>query len=61
MLILGFGGYSGNTVEDDAALQEVIAAKMQQLLEEHGWYSSYGRDPILVLIEYEDNLDNGDS
>jgi hypothetical protein len=48
MLSIGFGD------EQNSEIMEMLAQKMQALLEEHGWYSSYGRDPVLLLIEREE-------
>jgi len=48
MLSIGFGD------EQNSEILEMLAQKMQALLEEHGWYSSYGRDPVLLLIEREE-------
>ena len=49
---------------DDRDLDELIALRMLQLLQEHGWDFTYGRDPVLVLIEYEEiqeRIDNGET
>ena len=55
MLVIGFGGSSPNmTPEQEAEWLETLALKMQQALEEHGWYSSFGRDPVVILIETQD-------
>lgn len=56
MLVFGTGGLSAfMSPEQEEEMKEILAEKMKQLLEEHGWSSSYGRDPILILIEFEDN------
>jgi len=58
MLTLG----SADANEEEKYFQEQLALKMIQLLEEHGWSFTYGRDPVLVLIEYEEltNEENED-
>jgi hypothetical protein len=56
MLSLGTGGSSDD--EDRPFLDESLALKMIQLLQEHGWDFNYGRDPVLVLIEYEELINN---
>jgi len=58
MLTLG----SADANEEEKYFQEQLALKMIQLLEEHGWSFTYGRDPVLILIEYEEltNEENED-
>jgi len=46
---------------EDEYLQEKIALRMLKLLQEHGWDFTYGRDPLLILIEYEEIQLNGDN
>lgn len=55
MLSLGFGGSDD---EDDGWKSEQLALRMLQLLQEHGWDFTYGRDPVLILIEYEELLNH---
>jgi len=62
MLTLGFSwGSSGLSLEEEQYLQEQLALKMKALLEEHGWEDSFGRDPVLILIEYEQLNENGEN
>ena len=35
-------------------LDELVAARMIAILQEHGWDFTYGRDPVLILIEFEE-------
>ena len=58
MLTLG----SADASEEEKYFQEQLALKMIRLLEEHGWDFTYGRDPVLILIEYEEltNEENED-
>lgn len=62
MLVFGTGGLSAIlTPEQEEELKELLMLKMKQMLEENGgWFSSFGTDPILLLIELEDKLENGD-
>lgn len=61
MISIGTGDSEGD--DDMRGLDEKLALKMLQLLQEHGWDFTYGRDPILILIECEehDTDDNGES
>lgn len=53
MLRLGSKRFSFELpISSEAA--EDLHLKMIQLLEEHGWEFNYGRDPVLILIEYEE-------
>ena len=62
MIVFGTGGLSDMlTPEQEEELKELLAVKMQQMLEEAGWSSSFGRDPILILISIEENEDNPES
>jgi hypothetical protein len=59
VLSLGTGGSDS----DDEWINEQIALRMIALLQEHGWDFTYGRDPVLILIEYEEireHLENGE-
>lgn len=47
--------------EDDDDLDLELSLRMIQLLEEHGWSFTLGRDPVLILIEIEEYLTNGDT
>lgn len=58
MLVLGFGPQEG---EDDEWKGELQTLKMIQMLQEAGWDYSYGRDPVLILIEIEEIIENGES
>ena len=62
MLVFGTGGLSSIlTPEQEEELTELVQLKMKQMLEENGgWFSSFGTDPILLLIELEDKLENGE-
>jgi hypothetical protein len=56
MITFGFGGQGTLSLEEELALQEQLALKMVSMLEEKGgWYSSYGRDPLFILLEYEES------
>jgi len=46
---------------DEWDMDELIALRMLQLLQEHGWDFTYGRDPVLILIEYEEIQLNGET
>jgi hypothetical protein len=60
MLSLGTGG--GSDDEDRPFLDELLALKMIRLLQENGWEFNYSRDPLLILIEYEEQTnDNGEN
>jgi len=59
MLSLGFGGIPEGEY-DEASLQDTISERMRVLLEAHGWFSSFGRDPVLILIEYEELCDHNE-
>jgi hypothetical protein len=62
MLVFGTGGLSDFlTPEQEEELKELLALRMQQMLEEAGWGSSFGRDPILILISIEEGEDNPES
>lgn len=63
MLVFGTGGLSNIlTPEQEEELKELLAVKMKQMLEENGgWFSNFGTDPILLLIELEDKLENGET
>jgi hypothetical protein len=55
MIVFGTGGLSEfMSPEQEEEFKELLAVKMQQMLEEAGWSSSFGRDPILILISIED-------
>jgi len=58
MLVFGTGATPEN--EDDEWKGELNALRMMELLQEHGWTYTWGRDPVLILIEIEENLENGD-
>lgn len=59
MLSLGTGGSDD---EDRPFLDELLALKMIRLLQENGWDYTYGRDPVLILIEIEEtNGENDES
>ena len=61
MITLGFSwGSSGTSLDEELYLQEQLALKMKALLEEHGWSDEFGRDPVLILIEYEELNENGE-
>jgi hypothetical protein len=59
MLVLGFGDIPDGDEkgEDDRTL------KMIEILIEHGWDFRYSRDPVLILIEREDeeNREHGEN
>ena len=40
-------------MDDPFDLDELIALKMIVILQEHGWDFTFGRDPVLILIEIE--------
>lgn len=63
MLVFGTGGLSDIlTPEQEEELKELLAVKMKQMLEENGgWFSSFGTDPILLLIELEDKFNDGET
>jgi hypothetical protein len=46
--------------EDEFDRLERIALQMIAQLQEHGWDFSLGRDPVLILIEYEEIIQNGE-
>lgn len=58
MLSLGSGGSDDDPARPD--LDELLADAMIKLLIEHGWDFTYGRDPVLILIEIEEYLLNPD-
>jgi hypothetical protein len=59
MITFGFGGTGALSLEEELALQEKMALQMVAMLEEKGgWYSSYGRDPLFLLLEWEEALLN---
>ena len=61
MIVFGTGGLSDfMSPEQEEEFKEMLALRMQQMLEEAGWSSSFGRDPILILISIEDG-DNPES
>lgn len=41
-------------------LDELIALKMIAILQEHGWDFTFGRDPVLILIEIEETSQRGE-
>jgi hypothetical protein len=57
MLSLGFGGIPE---DPEKGAEEDRTLKMIRLLEEHGWSFSYGRDPVLILIEIEEIIELGE-
>ena len=59
MLVFGTGGlHEFMSPEQEEEFLEMLAVEMKQRLEESGWYSSFGRDPILILISFEEDEDN---
>lgn len=48
-------------VPNDDGMDEFIALKMLNILQEHGWDFTYGRDPVLILIEIEEYIQNGET
>lgn len=61
MIILGFGRWEDELSADEEQYRaETMAQAMKAVLEEHGWYSSFGRDPVLILIEDEEINQNGE-
>lgn len=59
MLRLGSKHFSFEFPESPEAT-EMLHLRMIHLLEEHGWEFSYGRDPVLILIEYEEYITSTD-
>jgi len=55
--VFSFG--TGKT-DDDDELQNDLTLKMIALLQEHGWDFTFSRDPVLILIEIEEYLDNSE-
>jgi hypothetical protein len=58
MLVLGTGNIPEG--DDDEWKGEISALRMMELLQEHGWTFTYGRDPVLILIEIEEYIENGE-
>jgi hypothetical protein len=61
MLVLGFGGRSELTPEQEEYIAEQMAQRYKELLEMNGWYSSFGLDPVIILINLEEMIENGDA
>lgn len=59
MLSIGTGGLPDDDGDSDG-LSELLALKMLTLLQEHDWDFTYGRDPVLILIEIEEYIENGE-
>jgi hypothetical protein len=55
MLSLGTGGGES---DDEFGEMDYLVQKMREILQEHGWDFTYCRDPLLILIEKEENQDN---
>lgn len=57
MIVLGTGHLDDyNDIEGE---NDLLTLKMIELLEQHGWSFTYGRDPLLILIELEEiNYEN---
>jgi hypothetical protein len=59
VLSLGSGG-SEDADGWSSEFEESVTLKMLMLLQEHGWDFTYGRDPVLILIEIEEYIQNGE-